>query len=275
MLALYEPSLQAPLVHHAGIHPEVNARAFLGLDLFCLGFPQQALARINAAITEARTLAHPASLASSLGLGCVLLSLVGDDTALGEWADKNFAVAAEQGFAYWVAAGPLFYGWLKIKNGDVTDGLSLLRSGTEAFRATGMEVWTPYFLALEAAGCAIGGQIDKALTLLDEALRIVEEKGGRWIEAELHRLKGQLLLRQGCHEAAEAQYRTALRVAGEQEARMWELRAAMSLARLWNERGRRIEAHDLLAAIYGWFTEGFGTPDLKEAKAVLDELGGA
>jgi predicted ATPase len=111
------------------------------------------------------------------------------------------------------------------------------------------------------------------LTLLDDALQIVERTGERWFSAELNRHKGQLLLREGQTEAAEELYRKALSIAEEQGAKLWELRAAASLARLRREQGRRTEARDLLAPIYGWFTEGFDTPDLKEAKALLDELG--
>ena len=130
----------------------------------------------------------------------------------------------------------------------------------------------PQFMHFLAAGCEIVGQIDEAETLLDDALQIVENTGERWFAAELHSHKGQLLLRQGHPEAAEELYRKALSIAREQEAKIWELRAAVSLARLRRDQGRHAEARDLLAPIYGWFTEGFGTPDLKEAKALLDEL---
>jgi len=130
----------------------------------------------------------------------------------------------------------------------------------------------PHHIALLARACAIVGQIEEAVTLMDDALQIAERTGERWFEAELYRHKGQLLLRQGRIEAAEGLYRKALSIAVEQEAKLWELRAAMSLARLCRDQGRRIEARDLLAPVYGWFTEGFDTPDLKEAKAVLDEL---
>src|SRR5207249_1404112 len=116
-------------------------------------------------------------------------------------------------------------------------------------------------------------QVEEAVTLLDEALQIAERTGERWFAAELNRHKGQLLLRQGHSDAAEELYRKALRIAQEQEAKLWELRATVSLGRLWRDQGRRSEARDLLAPIYGWFTEGFDTPDLKEAKALLDKLG--
>ena len=132
---------------------------------------------------------------------------------------------------------------------------------------------TPQFIALLAAACEIAGQVEEGLTLLDDALQIVEKTGERWFAAELNRQKGELLLRQGHTEGAGALYRKALSIARRQEAKLWELRAAVSLARLRRGQGRHAEARDLLAPIYGWFTEGFDTPDLKEAKALLDELG--
>ena len=203
----------------------------------------------------------------------MLLSLVGDDAVLDEWADQLVAVATEQGFPYWRAMGTIYRGWVKVKNGDVAEGISLLRSGSSAYRATGAEAWMPHHIALLARACEIAGQIEEAVTLLDDALQIVERTGERWLAAELNRHKGQLLLRQGHSEAAEELYRKALSIAAEQEAKLWELRAAVSLARLRRDQGRRAEARDLLAPVYGWFTEGFDTPDLKEAKALLDELG--
>ncbi len=131
----------------------------------------------------------------------------------------------------------------------------------------------PHYIALLARACEIAGQVEEAVTLLDDALQIVERTGERWFAAELNRHKGELLLRQGHSEAAEELYRKALSIAEEQEAKLWELRAAASLARLRRDQGRRAEARDLLAPVYGWFTEGFDTPDLKEAKALLDLLG--
>jgi predicted ATPase len=130
----------------------------------------------------------------------------------------------------------------------------------------------PHYIALLARACEIAGQIEEAMTLSDDALEIVERTGERWFAAELNRHKGELLLRQGHSAAAEELYRKALSIAEEQEAKLWELRAAASLARLRRDQGRRAEARDLLAPVYGWFTEGFDTPDLKEAKALLDEL---
>ena len=253
-------------------YPHVNALTGLGIVLFCLGFPDQALARSSAAIAEARRLARPLSLPMSLANGATVLSLVGDTAALDERADELVAVATEQGFPLWRAFGTIYCGWVKAKNGGVAEGISLLRSGLAAYRATRGELWMPHFVALLAGACEIAGQIEEGLTLLDDALQIAERTGERWFAAELHRHKGQLLLRQGHSEAAEELYRKALSIALEQEAKLWELRAAVSLARLRRDQGRRAEARDLLAPVYGWFTEGFDTADLKDAKALLDHL---
>jgi predicted ATPase len=187
--------------------------------------------------------------------------------------DQLVAVTTEQGFPLWRAAGSALRGWVQVRNGDLTDGMSLLLDGSGAFHATGSQAWTPYFLALLAKACEIAGQIQESLALVDEALQIVGRTGERWYAAELNRHKGQLLLRQGHAEAAEELYRKALTIAREQKAKLWELRAAASLARPRRDQGRRAEARELLAPVYGWFTEGFDTPDLKEAKALLDELG--
>src|SRR5262249_33654144 len=157
-------------------------------------------------------------------------------------------------------------GWRKAKSGDVAEGISLLRRGLSAHRSTGAQLWMPHHITRLAIACGAAGDFGKAVILLDDALQVVERTGEGWVAAELNRHKGQLLLRQGHSEAAEELYRQALGIAVKQEARLWELRAAVSLGRLWRDQGRRTEARDLLAPIYGWFTEGFDTPDLKEAK---------
>jgi predicted ATPase len=207
-----------------------------------------------------------------LALGYVLLSLVGDDRALDERADQLAGAAIEQGFGFWGAVGTIFRGWGKAKNGDVAKGISLLRNGLAAYRATGTQNWMAHHIALLARACEIAGQFEEALSLLDDALQIAERTRERWFAAELNRHKGQLLLRQGHTEAAEKLYRKALSIAEEQGARLWELRAAASLARLRRDQGRHIDARDLLAPVYGWFTEGFDMPDLREAKALLEAL---
>jgi len=207
-----------------------------------------------------------------LALGARLLSLDANSAALADWVDQLVAVTAEWGLPHWRAQGTIGRGWVKVQNGDVAEGISLLHSGSAAYRATGAEIWMPHHLTLLARAYEIAGQFEESLTLLDKALQIVARTGERWFAAELNRHEGQLLLREGQPEAAEALYRKALSIAQEQEAKLWELRAAVSLARLRRDRGKRKEARDMLAPIYGWFTEGFDTADLKEAKALLEEL---
>jgi class 3 adenylate cyclase/predicted ATPase len=266
-LALYDPISHRSLGHQVGTHP---SSAFLGIVLYCLGFPDQAMERSGAAVAEARRLAHMPSLAGNLATGIRLRLLVGDNAALGEWVDQLITVTTEQGFAHWGAMETICRGWVKVQNGDIAEGISLLRRGAAASRATG--AWRPHKMALLATGCEIAGDIDEALALLDDALLIVERTGERWFEPELNRYKGRLLLRQGHSEAAEELYRKALRMAEEQEAKLWELRAAASLARLRRDQGHHTAARKLLGPVYGWFTEGFDTPDLREANALLDAL---
>jgi class 3 adenylate cyclase/predicted ATPase len=271
-LSLYDPNSHHSLGPQTGSHPQVVAQGYLGVVLFCLGFPDQGLMRSNAAITEARRLAHSPTLASALMIGAILLSLVGQNGVLDDRVDELGAVAAEQGFPQWRAFGTIYRGWVKAKNGDVVEGISLIRGGSAAYRANGAELLMPHHTALLARAFDIGGQIEEALTALDDALQISGRTGECWLDAELYRHKGRLLLRQGHTEAAEELYRKALSIAREQEAKLWELRAAGSLARLRRDQGRSTEARDLLAPVYGWFTEGFDTPDLKHAKALLDDL---
>ena len=271
-LALYDQMSPSSFVEQFGIHCQVVSPVFLGIALFLLGFPDQALARSGAAIIEARRLGHPPSLAVCLSTTTRLLLLVGHDAALDERANQLIAVATEHDFPHWRAEGMIFRGCALVERGDLVEGISLLSGGSAAYRATGAELWMPHYTALLAAACEIAGKVEEGLRLLDDALQIGERTGERWLDAELYRHKGELLLQQGNTKAAEELFGKALGVAKEQEAKLWELRAATSLARLRRDQGRRAEACDLLSPVYGWFTEGFETPDLKDAKALLDEL---
>lgn len=272
-LALYDPTSHHSLVRQIGTHPHVTSQAYLGLVLFCLGFPDRALVQSRAAIETARSLRHPPSFAVSLSMGSRVVSLCGDTPTMDDWSDQLVAVTTEQGFPYYRALGTIYRGWVEVANGNVAEGMSLLRSGSSASRATGAEVWMSYHIALLARACEIAGQIKECLSLLDDAFQIVARNGTRWLEAELYRHKGQLLLRQQGHsETAEELFRKALSIAEQQGAKLWELRATASLAQLRRDQGRNAEARDLLTPVYAWFTEGFDTADLKHAKALLEEL---
>jgi predicted ATPase len=151
----------------------------------------------SAAIAEARRLAHPPSLAVSLSIGNRLLSLVGDHSAMDALADDLIIVAAEQSFTFWSAQGTIYRGYARVRSGDLPEGISLLRSGSSAYRATGAELWMPYYITLLATACEIAEQTKEALILLDDALMIVERTGERWLEAELHRQKANCFCGKG------------------------------------------------------------------------------
>ncbi len=187
-------------------------------------------------------------------------------------AGQLIAVASGQGFPLYRALGTIYRGWAKVLGGDVAEGISLLRSGATAYSATGADTRISFHIAMLAKACEIAGQVEEASSLSDDALQIAETIGERWFAAELYRHKGQLLLRQERSQAAEEFYRKALAIAEEQGAKLWELRSTVSLARLRRDQGRRAEARDLLAPVYGLFTEGFDTRDLKDAKALLGAL---
>ncbi len=163
-------------------------------------------------------------------------------------------------------------GWARAAHGNFAEGLSELREALAAWRATGSKFHTSYRLMRAADACRMAGLVDEGLALVGEAFEASEENNERWFLAEQHRLRGELLQLAGDCVEAETEYQVALEAARGQGARLWQLRASTSLARLWCEAGKRTEARDLLAPIYGWFTEAFDTPDLKEANALLTAL---
>jgi predicted ATPase len=184
------------------------------------------------------------------------------------------AISTEHGFPHWLAYGTILRGWALTAQGEGAEGIDQMRQGLVAHRATGAGIQRPYFLALLAESYGKAGQLEEGLSLLVEATTQVDNTGERHWEAELHRGKGELLLMQQGQKVGEAEecFRQALDTARRQQAKSLELRAAMSLSRLWQQEGKQEEAHQLLAGIYGWFTEGFDTPDLIEAKVLLEEL---
>jgi predicted ATPase len=191
-----------------------------------------------------------------------------------EQAEEAIILATEQGFPFWVAWGTILHGGALVEHGQGTERIVQIRQGLAAYLATGGEMERPYYLALLAEAYGTIGQPKEGLGVLREALAVVDITGERWWEAELHRLKGELLLALSTDNAAEVEacFRQALAIARRQQAKSLELRAAMSLSRLWQQQGKRDEARALLAPVYGWFTEGFDTADLHETRALLEAL---
>jgi predicted ATPase len=187
-------------------------------------------------------------------------------------AEEVLAISSEQGFPLWSAVGNMMRGWSLGAVGQAAEGIPLLLRGIADMRATGLNVMTPFALTTLAEVYGMAAQPEEGLNRLAEAAKLVETTQERWAEAETHRLRGTLLLSMREHAAAEESYRHALAVARRQSAKFWELRAALDVARLWRHQGKSTEARDLLAPIYGWFTEGFDTPILQDAEALLDQL---
>jgi predicted ATPase len=244
---------------------------YLSFDLICLGYLDQARTRIEAS-EEAHKLGHAYSLAIALFGACFVAWATRSCEALQAQADALIADSDEHGFPFHRAVGTVFRGWALAGGGQTTEGIAMLRAGVAAYRATGAVTHLPYFLTLLADAQGQAKQRDEGLGHLAEAERLIAETEDRWAEAELHRVRGELLRADHDPAAAERSFSQAIGIAQQQSAKFWELRAAISLARLWREQGKRDGARDLLAPIYGWFAEGFDTPVLKEAKALLDEL---
>jgi predicted ATPase len=242
--------------------------------LWYLGYSDEARTRANEALMLAQKLSHPATLAYVLYWIAFLYHQCREMQKTQVLADASTSLSREQGFAYWPPQGTILQGWLLAERGQMVEGIVQLRQGLLDLQATGTEIQRAYSLGLLADKYRQAGQIRNGLATLDEGLALVNKTGGRWPEAELHRIKGELLMHQACSSPQQAQicFDQALVVARGQNAKSLELRAATSLSRLWLMQGKREDARQLLAEIYGWFTEGFDTADLKEAKALLDEL---
>jgi class 3 adenylate cyclase/predicted ATPase len=263
--------------HHAlaftfsGHDPGVCAHGFRAINMALSGFPQKAMKLGAEAVTLARSLSHPYSLAVAMFLCAMVFQLVRQRQSCRDVATELLELSQVHDFPMMRGAAMFFSGWATADGGELEQGIALMEQGLALFSA-GRRLHRPYMLAVLANAKADFGRRGEALELLEDALATTEVSGERWWLAELHRLRGQLLGARGQHDKAEACFQSAIDVSSAQRAKTFELRAATNLVRLWSDRGRSADARNLLAPIYGWFSEGFGTPDLREAKILLDAL---
>ena len=267
------PERLAPQPMVYGIHPRTAARAFLSLTLYALGYPNQAQAAAMDALDHAQQLGHLQNLGYALYWSNLTGIQLGDLAAVLGRAERAQALG-EQGFSQWAAFGTFQHGVALAGLGDAESGIAGMKQGLDEYRALGSVLYLPFMQAHLAVALTRIGRTDEAMTTMNDALARAKATQELWFEAELHRLLGELW-RERAPDVAESCFRQALDTAHRQRAKSWELRAATSLARLQRDQAKHEQAHQLLAPVYGWFTEGFETLDLQEAKALLEELAAA
>jgi class 3 adenylate cyclase/tetratricopeptide (TPR) repeat protein len=272
-LALFDPR-RRPFYAELSYDPLVGLLANSSHVLACMGHLDQALSRRHRALQEARQLSRPDAVGMAMSHGWfVRWCICSNPESLRQDADEYLAFSTGHGLGFHRAMGLIFRGWSLAALGHADEGLTALGTGLAGCDEIGFMFWRPWVLRLFADACRVAGQLPAALGHLSEAQRLTDETGERWTAAETLRLRGDVLLDMGDRAGAGARCREAIALAQLQSAKLWELRAATSLARLWRDQGKRAEARDLLSPVYGWFTEGFGTPILHEAKDLLEELG--
>jgi predicted ATPase len=274
-LALYHPAEHRTLAMRIGAQDaEMAAVTHRGRALWLLGYPTAALADAERGVAVAREVGHAVTLMYGLTHAAFIQIHCGQFQSASDMIDEAVALAEEKNSAIWKAVGQLARGWIFSLSDNSLDAVRTLVSGLSANRSSGATVWRPFFLSYEARALSQLGQFGDAWQRVGEAMTTIETAKERVWEAEVHRIAGEIALASPEPDVvkAEAYFDHALTVARQQQAKSWELRAAMSLARLWRDRGKVRQARELLAPVYGWFTEGFDTRDLKEAKALLEQL---
>jgi predicted ATPase len=271
-IALYDPERHRSLAFVYATDPGAAGLSHAAVALWLVGYPDQALKRSDEALALARKVAHPFSLAFALFFAAWLRELRREWPMAGEHAEAMVALSAEQGFADMLLWGTFCRGLALAEQGRTHEGIAQMHDALAAMPSLGFELLRPYYLATLAAACGKAGRTDDALALVTEALALVEGRDERLWEADTHRVEGELLLQSGGSSEAETCFHHAIEIARRQSAKSLELRATTSLSRLLDKQGRQDEARRMLGEIYGWFTEGFDTADLKEAKALLEEL---
>jgi class 3 adenylate cyclase/predicted ATPase len=273
-IALYDPVKHRPLVTRFGQDSAVVVLSRRSAAAWLLGYPEGALADADHALRDARESGHAATLMYALSHGSLVRYQCGNYASANLVFDELIALAEEKGTLFWKAFGLMNQGCACTLTGQASDAVRLITSGLTARQSTGTTMGMPFFLSHLARAQAELGKFEDAWCSIGEAMTATETTKERWCEAEVHRTAGEIALLGPDPDSAkaEAYFKRALAVARTQQAKSWELRAAMSMARLWRDQGKWDDARDLLAPIYGWFTEGFATLDLKETKALLDEL---
>ena len=269
---LYDPEQHSPRVIPGGVDSRINCLSYLGMTLWQLGYPDQAIKACTEAVILAQDLSHPFSLAAAEIFLTIVAQFRRETTPVQEVAERTIALCEEHGLSLWLANAMCMHGWAISEEGRHEEGIARLCEGLAATHLIGNDLVRPYYLSLLAEAYQAAGRVDDGLATLEDALAVVDRNRGP--ETEMHRLKGELLLKQNSTNIAEARscFERSIEIARRRSAKSCELRSTMSLARLLASQGHRDEARTMLANIYNWFTEGFDTGDLKDAKALLDEL---
>jgi predicted ATPase len=273
--ALYDSQQHRAMTSLYGKNHGVACHLWAGLSLWFLGYPEQALKRTQNALALAQELGHLYSLASAQAQTAYLHQFRQEVEISQKFAQASISLATEHGFPYRIATGTILQGWALSAQGQPEEGITLLRQGISGYKATGAVMDLPYFLALLAEALGNNNQVEKGLEALDEAFDIILGSRTFFYEAELYRLRGTFLLKASEKkniDDAEENFLHALDIATRQEAKMLELRTAVSIGRLWQTQNKMDNALQLLDGIYGWFVEGFGTMDLLAAKSVIEDL---
>jgi predicted ATPase len=274
-IALYDINKhRAHAVLYGGHDPGVCCRSQAALSLWYLGYADQAVEKVQEALILADELSHPFSTVIAHAFSVFIHQYRREVDLTRERVEAMMALCAEQGFAQWLAFCDILAGWALASSGQVEEGIAKIERGVIAYRATGAKLRVPHYLNLLAEAYCRGGQAEQGLVAIGEALELIENFGEHAWECEAYRLKGELLMLGTADNRTEAEgcLHHAIEVARQQGAMSLELRAATSLAGLWREDGKGDQARDLLSPVYGWFTEGFDTPDLQDAKVLLDKL---
>ncbi|HEY3394222.1 MAG TPA: protein kinase [Lacipirellulaceae bacterium] len=275
-VALYDRKQHSGHTYLYGLEAGVSCPAFGAVALWLLGYPDQAVERSREAVALAGELGQPSPLALARYFDAMLRQYRLDGPAVQESAEAVMTIATEHGFSFWLGQGQLMHAWAQARQAECATGIAQLRQGINTWEATGGRTYRTYFLGLLAEVLGREQRIEESLSVLVEALALVQDTGEAFHEAELHRQRGEFRLRQEASEVAcreaEACFRQALKIARAQQAKSLELRAAMSLTRLYQKQGRPADARHILAECYDWFTEGFDTPDLLEAKALVEQI---